>query len=104
MPIDVNGAPYPVKPGASAKLQASPSFLISREHRIPYFFSYIHLIFHVVGLIRIFHVVGLIRKVTKRQTHRATKKSTLPLFEIARLFVRPDHFASIIVNPDYSIM
>jgi hypothetical protein len=26
MPIDVNGAPYPVKPGASAKLQASPSF------------------------------------------------------------------------------
>ena len=95
MPIDVNGASYPVKPGASAKLQASPSFLISREHRIPYFFSYIDLIFHVVGLIR---------KVTKRQTHRATKKSTLPLFEIARLFVRPDHFASIIVNTNNSTM
>jgi hypothetical protein len=67
MPIDVNGAPYPVKPGASAKLQASPPFLISREHGIPYFFSYTDLIFHVVGPIR---------NVTKRQTHHATKQST----------------------------
>jgi hypothetical protein len=40
-----------------------------------------------------------------KDRHTMRRKSRLvPLFEIARLFVRPDHFASIIVNPDYSIM
>jgi hypothetical protein len=37
----------------------------------------------------------------KRGTLRA---KTSPLFEIARLLVRLDHVASVIVNPNHSIM
>jgi hypothetical protein len=31
-------------------------------------------------------------------------KLTLPLFEVARVLVRRDHVAGVIVNPNYSVM
>lgn len=46
---------------------------------------------------------SLLRDVTKKQADEAIKKANLPLFEIARLFVRLDHLASIMVNADQSI-
>ena len=41
---------------------------------------------------------------SKKKRHRATKKWTSPLLEIARVLVRLDHVSGVIVNAIHSIM